>query len=270
MAFGDLLGQILQQGAAGQDRATGRLQNTLNDLSRQGGVEDIFGQLQGRADPGRPQAQAGLGGLAEMAKDFLGKEQMGGLTTGQIGGIGAAAGALLGGGVGGAARGGIMAVLGTMAISALKGGPAKASGQAAPDARAGSGVKELRIEPKQVEELTGPAAQKLLLRAMIAAAKADGQIDKAEIEKIIGKIGGEGVTDAEKQFVIEEMRAPLDIDAIAGEVRSPAQAAEVYAASILAIDIDSEAEKQYLAKLANAMRMDPQTVVRLHQMIDAA
>jgi len=102
---------------------------------------------------------------------------------------------------------------------------------------------------------------------MIAAAKADGQIDKAEVEKILGKIGADGVTEEEKQFVIEEMRAPLDIEAIAGEVKSPEQAAEVYAASILAVDIDTETEKQYLAKLATAMKMDPQTVVRLHQMV---
>ena len=267
MAFGDILGKMLQENLGGRPDTQSRMRNSLDNLTSQGGgLGEIFGQLQGQQSGASQSSSSGLGGLAEMAKEFLGKEQIGGLSTGQIGGIGAAAGALLGGGVGGAARGGLMAVLGTMALGALKGAGAKAQS----GAQADDGLKQLQIEPQKIEELTGPAAQKLLVRAMVSAAKADGQVDKDELEKIISKIGGDGVSEEEKQFVLNELRSPLDINSIASEVKSPEQAAEVYAASIIAIDIDSEQEKRYLAELAQAMRMDPQTVVRLHQMVSAA
>ena len=64
----------------------------------------------------------------------------------------------------------------------------------------------------------------------------DGQIDQGEMQKIIGKISSDQVTPEEKQFVLDEMGQPLDVAALAAEARSPEQAAQVYAASILAID----------------------------------
>jgi uncharacterized membrane protein YebE (DUF533 family) len=48
-------------------------------------------------------------------------------------------------------------------------------------------------------------------------------------------------------------------------VRNPAQAAEVYAASLLAIDVDSEAERAYLRNLAAALRLDAGVVSFLHR-----
>jgi uncharacterized membrane protein YebE (DUF533 family) len=65
--------------------------------------------------------------------------------------------------------------------------------------------------------------------------------------------------------VLDEIRKPLDPAALAKDVRNPAQAAEVYAVSLLAIDIDSEAERDYLRKLASALRLDPGVVSFLHQ-----
>ena len=270
MGFADILGQLVQQGANGSARANDRLSRGASELDRQGGgLGEIFGQLQqqfgapggsGASTPG-----AGLGGLAEMAKSFLGKEQVGGMSTGQIGGIGAAAGALLGGGVGGAAKGGLMAILGTMALSALKNSQANAGSGATAGAGTGQ-VRELTVGPREAEELVGESTQKLILKAMISAAKADGAIDQAEMEKIIGRLADGSVTAEEKQFVMDEMRAPLDVDALAAQANSPAKAAEVYAASLLAIDLDSEQEKRYLGELSKALRLDRNTVARLHQM----
>ena len=271
MGFADILGQLVNQRAGGHGQTRDRLSNTAQNLDSQGGgIGQIFEQLQsqfgspsaGGASAGG--ASAGLGGLADMAKQFLGKEQVGGMNTGQIGGIGAAAGALLGGGVGGAAKGGVMAILGTMALSALR----NSGANAAPGAPAGQ-MPELTVEPHEAEELVSENTQKLVLRAMISAAKADGAIDQSEMEKIIGQAGSGSVTAEEKAFLMNEMRAPVDVNALAAEVGSPAQAAEVYAASLLAIDVDTDQERQYLTQLAQALRMDPNTVARLHQIIEA-
>ncbi len=266
MSFGDILGQIMQQGIGGQSQTRGRLQTTAQNLDSTGGggLNAIFGQLQGALSGvggGTSGAgQGGAGGFAEMAKNFMQKDQVGTLSGAQIGGIGAVAGALLGGGLGGAARGGAMAVLGTLALGALKRAQA---------GRADSTEAIPAVQPEEVRSLTGEQAEQTLLKAMISAAKADGQIDQAEMQKIIGKISSDQVTPEEKQFVLEEMAKPLDIQGLAAEARDPAQAAQIYAASLLAIDIDSDQEKAYLQQLAQALNLDQATVDQLHQMTGA-
>ena len=136
MSLGNILGQILQQGMGQSSQTPGRLENATRNLGAGGGgIDAIFGQIQdalGNAGGGAPASGRGAGGFAEMARDFLQKDQVGGFSGAQVGGIGAAAGALLGGGLGGAARGGAMAVLGTLALSALKAARAH-SGQGTPD-----------------------------------------------------------------------------------------------------------------------------------------
>jgi uncharacterized membrane protein YebE (DUF533 family) len=267
MSFGDILGQLMQQGMAGQTGSRDRLQNAAHSLDQGGGgLNQILGQITGalnQAGIDTQGLQQGAGGFADKAKDFMQKDQIGSLSGAQVGGIGALAGAILGGGLGGAARGGTMAILGTLAVSALK---------RAAEARAGGGAAAAapaEVSETEVRAITGPEAEKTLLKAMISAAKADGQIDQAEMQKIVGKLSGDGVTDAEKQFVLSEMSAPIDIPGLAAEARSPAQAAQIYAASILAIDADTDQEKQYLANLAKALGLDDATVAQLRQMTGA-
>ena len=153
-----------------------------------------------------------------------------------------------------------MAVLGTIALSALKNAQARRAGQAAPSP----------VEPDEVAAVTAPENEELLLTAMISAAKADGTIDQGEMQKIIGKISKDLVTPEEKQFVLDQMAAPLDIRALAAQVTSPAQAAQVYAASLLAIVSDLDAERAYLRDLARALGLDSETVAQLHGMTGAA
>ena len=265
MSFGNIVGQLLQQGLAGQTQTRDRLQRTAS--RSEGGMEQMLGALLGGgAAGGAPRGAAG--DLAGMAQQILGGRQVGGVTGAQAGGLGALVGAVLGGG-GGAARGavggGAMAILGTLALSALKN--YQAGGGAAP-AGAATGAAA-PVAPEEAQAVTDPAAERLVLRAMISAAKADGQIDKQEMQAIAGQLGGEGVTEAERQFVIDEMTRPLDLASLAAEVQSPAVAAEVYAASLLAIDIDTEEERQYLRDLARALGLDAGTVQRLHEMTGA-
>ena len=119
-----------------------------------------------------------------------------------------------------------MAVLGTLALGALKRAQAQRRRRTAAAQPATS---------DEIQAITGPDAERLLLRAMISAAKADGQIDQAEMQKVIGRLAADSVTAEEKQFVLDQIAAPIDVAALAAEARSPAQAAEVYAASLLAM-----------------------------------
>jgi uncharacterized membrane protein YebE (DUF533 family) len=275
MSFGDILGQILQNGLGQGAPTRSRVETSARNLGQGGtGIDSILGSLQkslggvGTGSHGTATRNT-AGGFADKAKDFMQKDQVGGLSGAQVTGIGAIAGALLGGGVGGAARGSAMAVLGTLALGALKGAQARAqAGQ--PGTGTKIDAKELHIDPAEIEAVTAPDAEKLLVRAMIAAAKSDGKLDETEVKGILGKITDGGVTEDEKAFVMAEMRAPLDIDSLTSGVRNPAQAAQVYAASLMAINVDTESERAYLRDLGQKLGLNAPTVAKLHELTGAA
>ena len=85
---------------------------------------------------------------------------------------------------------------------------------------------------------------------MINAAKADGQIDPQEMERIVGKLRESGIDQADQQWVMSEMQRPLDLGSFAAEIPNQEVAAQVYAASLLAIELDTDAERNYLQQLA--------------------
>ena len=106
-----------------------------------------------------------------------------------VGGLGALAGLLMGGGRG-AVGAGALAMLGSLAYSALKKSQMQASGgptELTPkelEKNVPLGVR-LPETPQEEEELQTIAM--LVIRAMVNAAKADGQIDRGEMERIVGR-----------------------------------------------------------------------------------
>lgn len=109
-----------------------------------------------------------------------------------------------------------------------------------------------------------------LLRAMIAAAKADGHVDAQEQARIFAEMDKLPLGADDKAFVMDELRAKLDVDAVAGAAATPEEAAEIYAASLLAIDVDNAAERGYLAMLAARLRLDDALVAHLHGSVASA
>jgi uncharacterized membrane protein YebE (DUF533 family) len=102
-----------------------------------------------------------------------------------------------------------------------------------------------------------------LMRAMIAAAKADGHLDADEQQRIFAKIDEFDLDSDDKAFLIDELRASLDIDAVVRSATSPESAAEIYTVSRLAIDPDHAAEKAYLAMLASRLALPEDLVARI-------
>jgi uncharacterized membrane protein YebE (DUF533 family) len=68
----------------------------------------------------------------------------------------------------------------------------------------------------------------------------------------------------EMAFVEKELRAPVDPQALAAETPA-ARKAQVYLMSLMAIDIDSMAEKHYLRDLASALGLNEATVAAIHE-----
>ncbi len=94
------------------------------------------------------------------------------------------------------------------------------------------------------------------LEAMVAAAKADGHIDDKERARIVGELGAVGAESEARRFLEAELAKPLDIDALAAKATTPELATQIYAASLLAIDPDTDVERAYLATLAEKLRLD--------------
>ena len=283
MNLGNILGQILQQGMGQQGRS--RLDHAVGA----GGIGDVLGGLLGGRAAGGGTGGGMGGGLGDLLGGVLGggrggsaADGMGGLgeilggalgggraTSGGGGGLGDLLGGLLGGGATGSAGtrsgGGNagMAILATIAMAALKNWTDGRRAQAAmaPDT-AGFAAPEL-------ESMTAPATEELVVRAMISAAKADGEVSEDEIQRIVGRVGADGLSEEEKQFLIAELRRPLDLAALVAEVPNEMVAAEVYAASLLAIELDTPAEAAYLRQLAQALRLDGATLSRLHEITGA-
>lgn len=149
-------------------------------------------------------------------------------------------------GAGGTGLAGMLAALGGMAADAQgKGASAMAEGFAKTPA--------------------GPEMEKaaaLMLRAMIQAAKADGEIDASEKAKIMETLGPDAEA-SDRAFVEEQLAKEPDPEALAADVPE-AQRMQVYSAALMTIRVDTPAEAQYLDRLARAMSLDEGTVNALH------
>jgi uncharacterized membrane protein YebE (DUF533 family) len=120
--------------------------------------------------------------------------------------------------------------------------------------------------PVGVAQKEAATQAEILIRAMINAAKADGNIDREEQEKVIAKLGD--ITQAEADFVRAEFNAPLDVDAFIDSVPRGMEE-QVYAVSLTAIDLDTNKEASYLQKLAQGFRISADTANAIHEQLGA-
>lgn len=123
-----------------------------------------------------------------------------------------------------------------------------------------------------VDALTGTGAAtdigeknaRLMIRAMIQAAKADGNIDPEERAKIMDHL--QGASPEELAYVQEQFDAPLDPLGLAAET-SAEMRAQLYAVAAMTIRADTAAERTFLSTLARGLGLDGQTVADLHKTV---
>jgi uncharacterized membrane protein YebE (DUF533 family) len=145
-----------------------------------------------------------------------------------------------------------------MAYQALKGG-----GSQQPEVPLGLVEPQSAADRQQLEQHS-----EIVLKATINAAKADGQIDQGEMQRIVGKLQERGMGKEAQQYVLTEMTKPLEIQAlIAAAKEQPTLAAQIYAASLLAIAVDAPAEKNYLDQLAAGLGLKPEVTQRIKKMV---
>jgi len=270
MNISDLLGAVVQSGMAPSSNE--RMRNALggssgNPLESLGGM--FGGQQGGRQGGGLGDVLAGMlggggeGGLGGILGNVLNDagRAVGGNQNLALGGLGALVGAIFGGGgksMGGALGGGVMALLASMAFQALKG-----TGSRSPQVPLGLMEPQTEADRQELERHA-----ELVLKSMINAAKADGQIDKEEIRRIVGKLQEVGVDAETQQYVMAEMKKPMETQQLVAAAHGrPELAAEMYGASLLAIEVDTPAEKKYLEQLAAGLRLSPEVAQRIQEMV---
>jgi uncharacterized membrane protein YebE (DUF533 family) len=112
-------------------------------------------------------------------------------------------------------------------------------------------------------------AAQALVYVMIAAAKADGEVSSAERQRILDELSEVGADEEERAFLQRELAKPLDLEVVLTRIHDLQMAEEAYTASLLAIEVDTPAEQQYLAYLATRLHLDAETVAQLHERFDA-
>ncbi|HEN8798210.1 tellurite resistance TerB family protein [Pseudomonas sp. CM25] len=216
---------------------------------------------QGSAGPSSQDTLGGLlGGLLGGGGATRGGGGLGGLLGGLLGGSGGSAGGFAQGRSAGGSNYAALASLGMMAFQAYQSW--QRSQAAAPQAAL-----------RTVDQLSGPEAEghsHAILRALIAAAKADGRVDEQEQQLIYAEIKRQTSDPQLQQWLDEEVGKPLDAAEVARSAQDPAMAAEMYLASVMLVDDQQDAERAYLDELAAALQLDPALQLQLEQQAKGA
>jgi uncharacterized membrane protein YebE (DUF533 family) len=124
-----------------------------------------------------------------------------------------------------------------------------------------------RPEAQAAAETMGDQKALLLIRAMIAAANADGQITAVERQRILSKLDEAGAAADDRRIVEQELQQPRSLDALLRDVTDPETAEQVYLASEMAIDAGSPAEKSYLQYLAARLNLPEDRVQEMNRIV---
>lgn len=237
--FMDLLGSMVQ-GSMSSPVQSSRMSNAGS------GIQDILSSLMG---------------AGQTVKNRVGGDNL------AAGGIGALLGALMGGSSSTTANtlgGGMMGLLGMMAYKALKNSMGGASASSSLQSQSQSQTMQSYVQPTQQQQNSDA---EIILLAMIDAAKADGQVDSGELGKIMNTMKSSGIGQEGMNYVIQKLQGPMETAKIISAVRGrPELAAQVYSASLMSIEVDTEAERKYLDKLAKAMGLTPEVVRNIEQL----
>lgn len=150
---------------------------------------------------------------------------------------------------------GSVAALGALAWHAYQEHQARQSAGTAPVAAgpspgAASGFAALPA-PQQEQH------SRAMLKAMIAAAKADGHVDEQERERLYAELQRSDADDDTRRWVQAELNRPVDPAEVAAAASGPEMAAEIYLASVVMADETGTMERAYLDELARQLRLAP-------------
>lgn len=126
---------------------------------------------------------------------------------------------------------------------------------------------------QRLDALPPPDAEshsQAILKALIAAAKADGHVDDRERQVIEGEFSRLDAEPEVRQWLQAELQKPLDPAEVASAAATPELASQMYMASLLAVDEQNFMERTYLDELARQLKLDEGLKARLEQQAKAS
>jgi uncharacterized membrane protein YebE (DUF533 family) len=162
--------------------------------------------------------------------------------------------------------GGKVAVYGGLAALGVLAYKAYGNWQAQQGAAAGAEPQTLDRVPAAQVELHSQA----ILKALVAAAKADGHVDERERALIEGEFTRLDNDQELQHWLHAELNKPLDPSDVARAARSPEIAAEMYIASVMMVDEENFMEKSYLDELARQLKLEPGLKAELEKQVRQA
>lgn len=221
--------------------------------------------LQNKA--GGSQNKSAAGGLGGLLGGSSGGGGLGGLLSGAGGGaLAAGAMGLLLGSKKARNVGGKVAVYGGLAALGVLAYKAYGNWNAQKGTAAQGEPQTLdRLPPAQVE-----LHSQAILKALVAAAKADGHIDDRERQLIEGEFTKLDNDQELQHWLHAELNKPLDPADVARAASTPEMAAEMYIASVMLVDEESFMEKSYLDELARQLKLEPGLKVELEKQVRLA
>ncbi len=123
------------------------------------------------------------------------------------------------------------------------------------------GASPVVSPPPSPSSAPGLASEELatrLIRVMVAAAHADGVMDKEEERAVLDKLRGVDLTQEEKMFLLDELHRPRSIEELTAGINDPSTAKTMYMLAVSAIEIDTEAERSWLDQLAGRLGLSPE------------
>ncbi|MBB3101992.1 tellurite resistance TerB family protein [Azomonas macrocytogenes] len=130
-----------------------------------------------------------------------------------------------------------------------------------------------KAEPQTIDRLPAEKAEghsQAILKALVAAAKADGHVDDNERRLLEAELGKATDDPGLQQWLQTELNKPLDPAEVARAASSPEIAAEMYLASLMAVNEAQFMERAYLDELARELRLDPALKAELEAQAKAA
>ncbi|KRT54257.1 tellurite resistance TerB family protein [endosymbiont of Ridgeia piscesae] len=118
--------------------------------------------------------------------------------------------------------------------------------------------------PPAAADGSQPSLAVVLIRAMIAAAHADGEVDADERQRIFGRLEQSGLDPEERAFMEHEIDNPVSAAQLAGWSDSADSAQQIYSASLLAIQLDTPQEAAYLRALAGRLGLTDDAINAVH------
>lgn len=240
----------------------------LDQLLKSG--QDLLQKQQGSAS--RSPASGGMGSLGDMLSGAGGPlgSLLGGVGGGGKGALATGALGMLLGSRSGRRMGGKAITYGGLAALGMLAYKAYGNWQAQQAQQGGTAAASTRAEPKTVDRLPPEQVEEHsrgILKALVAAAKADGHVDDQEQQMIEAELA-QLTDDPELQRWLEaELNKPLDPVEVAAAATTPEMASEMYLASVLMVDEEQYMERAYLDELARQMNLDEQLKAELESQV---